>query len=81
MPAITCSKKYDEQTVLIDDGGIYAPTTITVKANRAGVADTVYTLRPTIAKAQAALSGISVNGQPIANFEPDKHQYIVVVSV
>ena len=79
MPTITCSKKYDEQTVLIDDGGIYAPTTITVKANRAGVADAVYTLRPTIAKAQAALSGISVNGQPIANFEPDKHQYIVSV--
>ncbi|MGN0187728.1 MAG: hypothetical protein ACI392_08320 [Paludibacteraceae bacterium] len=79
MPEITCFKKYKEQTVLIDNGGIYAPTTITVKANRADVADAVYTLRPTIAKAQAALTSISVNGQDIDNFAPDKYQYIVSV--
>ncbi len=79
LPKITCLKKYDEQTVLIDNGGIYGTTTITVKANREGVADVVYTLTPQLAKPQATLTGISVNGTPIADFDPYKYQYVVSV--
>lgn len=79
LPKITCIKKYDEQTVLIDNGGIYAPTTITVKANRSEVADITYTITPRLAKPQARLSEISVNGTAIAGFDPDKHQYVVSV--
>jgi hypothetical protein len=79
MPKITCVKKYDEQTMLIDNGGVYAPTTITVKANRKGVADAVYTIKPTIAQPQAQLTSISVNDVEIADFDPAKHQYVVSV--
>lgn len=79
LPKITCIKKYEEQTVLIDNGGIHAPTTITVKANRQNVADVVYTLTPRLAKPQAKLDGIAVNGTVIADFDPYKYQYVVSV--
>ncbi len=80
MSAITVIKNYPEQTVLIDNGGAYAPTTITVKANQAGVADAIYTITPTIAKSQAVLDSIKVNGLPIADFNPYKFQYVVSVN-
>ncbi len=79
MPTIRCIKKYEEQSVIIDNGGIYAPTTIIVKANREGVADVVYTLTPKMARPQATLDSIYVNGVAIENFEPTKYQYVVAV--
>ncbi len=79
LPKITCLKKYDAQTVLIDNGGIYGTTTITVKANRDNVADVVYTLTPRLAQPQAKLESISVNGAAIADFDPYKYQYVVSV--
>lgn len=79
LPAITCVKNFPEQTVLIDNGGIYAPTTITVKANEKGVADKVYTLTPKIALPTTSLSEIKVNGVAIDGFAPDKYAYVVNV--
>jgi len=79
MSTINVVKTYPEQTVLIDNGGIYAKTIITVKSNQQGVADAVYTLIPTIAKPQAALENIIINGTPISDFNPYKYQYIVNV--
>lgn len=77
MPKITCMKSYKEQIVHIDNGGLYTPTTITVKANRIGVPDAIYTLRPKIAEKQATMDSIIVNGIPIADFKSDKYQYVV----
>lgn len=79
LPAITCVKNFPEQTVLIDNGGIYAPTTITVKANEKGVADKVYTLTPKIALPTTSLSEIKVNGVAIDGFASDKYAYVVNV--
>jgi len=80
MSDIKVVKTYPEQTVLIDNGGAYDPTTITVKSNQKGIADAIYTLIPTIAKPQAVLASINVNGNPISDFNPYKYQYIVNVA-
>lgn len=79
-PDITCVKNFPEQTVLIDNGGISALTTITVKANENGVADKIYTLTPKIGLPRTALSEIKVNGTAIAGYDPNKYTYVVNVN-
>ncbi len=80
MPKITVNKNYPEQTVLVKNGGVFAPTVITVKANIDGVADKVYTITPKVATVHlATLKGIKVNGTAISNFEADKFNYVVNV--
>lgn len=80
LPTITYVKNFPEQTVLIDNGGIHAPTTITVKANEDGVADKVYTLTPKIGLPHTALPEIKVNGAVISNYNPGKFTYVVNVN-
>lgn len=80
LPTISYVKNYPEQTVIIENGGVLHPTTITVIANEAGVENTVYTLTPVVASPTAALNSISVNGVAIGNFDPQKHAYVVDVN-
>lgn len=73
-------KSYDEQTVHILNGGLRHPTTITVYPNRDSEAAKVYTLNPVLDETYpTALTAITIDGTPIANFSPDKHVYLVAV--
>ena len=77
---IAYEKMYAEQTVFVQPGGINHPTIITVKANKEGVDDEVYTITPTIATQNpAVLSGIKVNDVPIENFDMNQFSYIVQI--
>ncbi len=81
MPKITVNKNYPEQTVLVKDGGVFAPTIITAKSNIDGVADNVYTITPKVATAHlTTLKCIRVNGEEIPNFKAEKFNYIVNVN-
>ena len=48
-------KSYASQTVFVQPGGVYNPTIITVKANRSGEPDEVYTLTPHVSTADPAV--------------------------
>lgn len=74
-------KNYDEQTVLVQPGGIYNPTVITVKSNRDDEEDKVYTITPDIEQQDpAVLESISINGTPLAGFDKNRFSYIVNLS-
>ena len=74
-------KNYEEQAVLVQQGGIFADTKITVKANRGDEADKVYTITPNV-KTQnpAVLESITVNGSPLAGFDKNRFSYVVSVT-
>ncbi len=75
---VGCETAYAEQTYFLNPGGTQYPTVITLKSNRAGEADVTYTIRPNIAQQNPAhLTSISVNGTPIADFDPNRYSYIV----
>ena len=74
-------KNFDEQTVLVQPGGIFRPTKITVKANRGDEADKVYTITPNIDRQNpAVLESLSVNGTPLEGFDKNRFSYIVSVT-
>ena len=79
--AVGFVKNYDEQAVLVQPGGIFNPTIITVKANRGDEADKVYTVTPNI-KTQnpAVLNGITVNGVALAGFDKNRFSYVMDLS-
>lgn len=75
------NKNYPEQTVFVQPGGVNHPTVLTVKSNKAGVADEVYTLTPIVPTADpAVLTDIKVNGTTISGFTPEQFSYIVPVT-
>ena len=71
-------KSYDAQTVFVQPGGVSAPTIITVKANNDTIEDVVYTLTPIVSTQNpAVLNSIRVDGEEVADFEPNRFTYIV----
>ena len=74
-------KNYDEQTALVQPGGIFRPTILTVKANRGDEADKVYTVTPNINKQNpAVLTSIKLDGVEMAGFDKNRFSYIAKVS-
>ena len=74
-------KSYEEQAVLVQQGGIFADTKITVKANRGDEADKVYTITPHIEMQNpAVLESITVNGSPLAGFDKNRFSYVINVT-
>lgn len=74
-------KNYEEQAVLVQQGGIFADTKITVKANRGDEADKVYTITPHIEMQNpAVLESITVNGSPLAGFDKNRFSYVINVT-
>ena len=75
------AKNYTAQTVFVEPGGVNHPTVITVKANNGDVADEVYTIYPTVPTDDpAVLTEISVNGNPVENFDSNRFAYIANVT-
>lgn len=80
-PTFGFTKHYAEQQVVVENGGCYGTTRIVVKANIAGVADKVYEIASNVSKVSpASLTSISVDGTPIANFNPLQKTYVVNVT-
>lgn len=74
-------KSYDEQTVLVQPGGIYNATILTVKANRGDEEDVVYTVTPKIEQQNpAVLESITISGNPLPGFDKNRFSYIAKVS-
>lgn len=74
-------KSYDEQAVIVEPGGIFNPTKITVKANRGDEADKVYTITPKIEMQNpAVLSSITVNGKKLEDFDKNRFSYVINVT-
>lgn len=79
--AVACLKNYDEQSYIIQQGGLYHPTVITLKANRPDEADMVYTIMPQVAtQSPAVLQSLSVNNQPLADFDKNRFAYVANVA-
>ncbi len=77
---VECETLFAEQTYFLQPGGILRPTIITVKSNREGEKDVVYTITPNIEQQNPAhLTAISVNGTPLADFDPNRYSYIVML--
>lgn len=76
----TYVKQYPEQEVIILNGGVSSPTTITVKADDPAKATTVYTITPYLAKYDPAmLLDIQVDGATLPQFQPNVYNYVVSV--
>lgn len=74
-------KQYPEQTVIILNGGVSSPTTITVKADDPAKADKVYTITPQLMSyPDYSLTGIKVDGVELPNFDPNTFTYILPVT-
>ena len=74
-------KQYPEQSVTIINGGVYSPTTITVKADDPAKADKVYTITPQLMTyPDYSLTGIKVDGAELSNFDPNVFTYILPVT-
>ena len=77
----TIVKQYPEQEVIILNGGVSTPSTITVKADDPAKAATVYTITPSVAQYDpATLLDLQVNGETLPQFQPDVYNYVVSVS-
>ena len=74
-------KQYSEQAVTILNGGVYSPTTITVKADDPSKADKVYTITPQLMTyPDYSLTGVKVDGTELPNFDPNVFTYIIPVT-
>ena len=74
-------KQYPEQQVVILNGGVSSPTTITVKADDPAKADKVYTITPQLMSyPNYSLTGIKVDGTELPNFDPNTFTYILPVT-
>lgn len=74
---IDYTKSFDEQTVFVQPGGVNSPTVLTVKSNRPGEADKVYTITPMLTTQNpAVLTGITVDGVALTDFDPNRFTYI-----
>jgi len=78
---VSVTKNYKEQEVQIINGGIGAPTTITVKSLNLAETDKVYTITPTVSTLDPAmLTDLQVGGVTVSNFRPDVYNYVVAVT-
>ena len=74
-------KQYPEQEVIILNGGVSSPSTITVKADDPAKAETVYTITPNLMTyPNYSLTGIKVDGTEFPNFDPNTFTYIIPVA-
>lgn len=74
---IRYKKAFDEQTVWVQPGGINKPTVITVQSNRPDEEAVTYTLTPTVVTQDpATLTGITVDGTALADFDRNRFTYI-----
>lgn len=77
----TIVKQYPEQVVTIINGGISTPTTITVKADDPNKVDKVYTITPQVVPyPEYSLTGVKVNDEALADFDPNTFTYIIPVT-
>ena len=78
---VNYTKAFAEQTVWVQPGGVQSPTIITVKSNRPGEEDVIYTLTPAVdTQDPAVLTDIKVNGTTIEGFDANRFSYIVNIS-
>jgi len=76
--SVSYVKNYDEQTVLVQNGGTKHPTTLTVYPNTANGQAITYTLIPVVATFNPSnLLGIMVDGATVAGFRSNRFSYIV----
>ena len=74
-------KQYPEQEVVIVNGGVNTPSTITVKADDPAKANKVYTITPNLAQYDPAmLLDIKVNGETLPQFQPNVYNYVISVA-
>lgn len=74
---IRYKKAFDEQTVWVQAGGINKPTVLTVQSNRPDEEAATYTLTPAVATQDpATLTGITVDGTALADFDRNRFTYI-----
>ena len=74
-------KQYPEQQVVILNGGVSSPTTITVKADDPAKEDIVYTITPNLMTyPEYSLTGVKIDGVEMENFDPNVFTYIIPVS-
>ena len=78
---VNYEKSFAEQTIWVQPGGVTAPTTITVKSNRPGEEDVIYTLTPKVeTQDPATLTDIKVNGTTVEGFDANRFSYIINVA-
>lgn len=81
MTVVSVTKNYPEQEVKIIGGGIYEPTTITVKSLNPAEADKVYTITPNVYPYDPAmLTDLQIGGVSLPDFRPDVYNYVVSVT-
>ncbi len=75
---VVCTENFAEQTMFVQQGGTRYPTIVTVYPNRGTERPVTYTIIPNISQQNPAhLTGISVNGTPIAEFDKNRYTYIL----
>lgn len=75
-------KNFQEQAVIVYNGGVNKPTTIVVSANNPDVADKVYTINPTVEpySMTGKLTDLQFKGATVPNFQPNVYNYVVNVT-
>ncbi len=75
---VVCTENFAEQTMFVQQGGTKYPTIVTLYANRGEEKPVTYTIIPNISQQNPAhLTGISVNGTPIVDFDRNQCVYVV----
>ncbi len=78
---VNVTKNFPEQTVIIENGGLYKPTYIRVQSGREGDAEMVYTLQPNKATHDlATFTSVMVDGTAMADFNPDIYDYVLIAT-
>ena len=71
-------KQYPEQEVIILNGGISSPSTITVKADDPAKAQTVYTITPNLMTyPEYSLTSVQLDGIAFSDFNPNTFNYMI----
>ncbi len=71
-------KQYPEQTVIVLNGGVSSPTTITVKADDPAKAQTVYTITPNLMTyPEYSLTSVQLDGIAFSDFNPNTFNYMI----
>ena len=75
-------KNYDNQSYVLNNGGVRRGATVIVSSDKEGDQDVVYSLTPQIPTFETAgkLKELKYNGQLVPNWRPDVYNYIVDVT-
>lgn len=77
---VAYEKNFAEQTISVVHGDMIHPTKLVVYSNRPSETPITYTIIPKLTHyTPAVLNSITIDGTPIANFQPDQYTYIVNV--